>query len=175
MRTMFANAHLLALQLREKGMVEDALRSLVASITLRADAMEIILKPEDLGIASEANWFCALPLPKRRPFREARLRIDSHSSAAQASSDLLGLIADVLAAQQFVIASPELSLAQLAKREGRCRKQLTKLVRLSWLSPNVIDSIVDGKAPSRLTRKPLLDVDLPLSWSDQEKLLGFTD
>lgn len=71
-----------------------------------------------------------------------------------------------------MIASPELSINQIAKREGRCRKQLTKLVRLSWLSPNIIEVIDDGRPPSRLNRRRLLDAELPLSWPDQEELLG---
>ena len=61
-----------------------------------------------------------------------------------------------------------LSLNQIAKRDGRCRKQLTKLVGLSWLSPNVMEALSDGSAPTSLTRKRLLDADLPLAWSYQE-------
>ncbi|GGD63537.1 recombinase family protein [Erythrobacter arachoides] len=173
LQTMFANAHLLALQLREMGKAENALRSLVSSITIRADSMEIVLKPNACGIAPEANWFWTLPLPKRRPFREARLRIDSDASVSRTSKDLLVLIADAMAAQQLVIASPELSLAQLAKRERRCRTQLARLLRLSWLSPRVVDAIADGTHPKGLTRRALLICDMPIEWSDQEREFGF--
>lgn len=38
-------------------------------------------------------------------------------------------------------------------RKPTFRKQLTKLVRLSWLSPNVVEAITDGRAPASLTRK----------------------
>ena len=174
LRTMFATAHLLALQLREIGKVEAALRSLVAGILIRADCMEITLKPEALGIERDANWTWTLPLPTRRPFREARIRIDSDATEARASNDLLALMADAIGAQRLVLASPELSLAQLAKREGRCRTQLTRLLRLSWMSPQIIDAIADGTQPKGLTRRALLICDMPIDWAEQERQFGFT-
>lgn len=173
LRTIFANAHLLALRLREIGKVEVALRSLVAAITLREDRMEITLKPDALGIEPGANWLWTLPSPTRKPFREARLRIDSGTDASRASSELLSLIAEAMAAQRLVLASPELSLAQLAKREGRCRTQLTKLLRISWLSPRIVEAIADGTQPKGLTRRALLNCDMPIDWSVQERQFGF--
>lgn len=88
---------------------------------------------------------------------------------------LVALLGDALMARELVFASPELSIKQIAKRKGRCRKQLIKLVRLSWLSPNLIEAIADGKCAPRLTRKRLLDADLPMTWSDQGDLLGLAD
>ena len=173
LRTMFATAHLLAVDLREIGKVEMALRSLVAGISIRADFLEITLKPGALGIEAEANWTWTVPLLAQRPFREARIRIDSDATEARASNDLLALMADAMAAQRLVLASPELSLAQLAKREGRCRTQLTRLLRLSWMSPRIIEAIADGTQPKGLTRRALLICDMPINWAEQERQFGF--
>jgi hypothetical protein len=170
---MFATAHLLAVDLREIGKVEVPLRALVAGISIRADCMEIALKPGALNIEKEANWTWTLPLPTRRPFREARLRIDVSDNTSSASNDLLALVADAMVAQRLVLASPELSLAQLAKREGRCRTQLTRLLRLSWMSPRIIDAIADGAQPKGLTRRALLICDMPIEWAEQERQFGF--
>ena len=172
LRTMFATAHLLAVDVREIGKVESALRSLVACISIRTDSMEITLQPSALSIEADANWAWTLHLPTRRPFREARIRIDSSTSEASASNDLLTLMADAMAAQHLVLASPELSLAQLAKREGRCRTQLTRLLRLSWLSPKIVDAIADGTQPKGLTRRALLISDMPIDWAEQERQFG---
>ena len=173
LRTMFATAHLLALQLREIGKVELAIRSLVAGISIRAGSMEITLKPGALSIETEANWAWTLPLPARRPFREARLRIDANDNTSSTSNDLLALIADAMAVQRLVLALPELSPAQLAKRERRCRTQLTRLLRLSWMSPRIIDAIADGTQPKGLTRRALLIRDMPIDWAEQERKFGF--
>lgn len=86
---------------------------------------------------------------------------------------MIALLGDAQQARELILTSPELSINQIAKRDGRCRKQLTKLIRLSWLSPNIVEAIVDGRAPARLSRKRLLDADLPLSWTAQEEQLGF--
>ncbi|MFZ5745766.1 MAG: recombinase family protein [Pseudomonadota bacterium] len=173
LRTMFATAHLLAVDLREIGKVETALRSLIAGILIRTDCMEIRLRPTALSVEAESNWTWTVPLPARRPFRDARIRIDSSANEASASNDLLALVADAMAAQRLVLASPELSLAQLAKRERRCRTQLTRLLRLSWMSPRIVDAIADGIQPKGLTRRALLICDMPIDWADQERQFGF--
>lgn len=172
LRTMFANAHLLALQLREIGNCELALRSLVASISIRVDGIAIEIDPAAVGIEQGCNWIWTIPLPDRRPFREARITIDSGASEDGRSNDLLDLVADAMAAQQLVLSSPGLSLAQLARREGRCRTQLTRLLRISFLSPKIVEAIVDGTQPKGLTRRMLLSCDLPIDWAEQERLFG---
>ena len=70
-------------------------------------------------------------------------------------------------------ASPGLSINQVAKKEGRCRKQLTKLLSVSWLSPRIVESIAAGTQPKAINRTLLLETALPADWADQEALLGF--
>jgi site-specific DNA recombinase len=174
LRTLFATAHLLAMQLREIGKAEPAIRLLVAAMTIRPDCIAVILNPAALTTtASDTPWAWSIPLPTRRPFREARIRIDAEADGQRSPGDLLDLIADAMAAQRLVLGSPELSLHQIAKREGRCRTLLSRLLRLSWLSPRIIDAIADGTQPKGLTRRALLICDMPIDWADQERQLGF--
>jgi len=173
LRTMFTSGHGLAIQLREVGKVEAAIRSLVAAITIRTEGVEVLLNPDALGIPSNGTWPLCLPPPARRPFREAKLRIDADATADRSNDNLLDLIGDAMAAQRLVLASPGLSLNQLAKREGRCRTQLARLLRLSWMSPRIIEAIVEGSQPKGLTRKGLLIAEIPVDWAEQERSLGF--
>ena len=106
----------------------------------------------------------------RKPFREVKLRIDA--APTDSSQQLVKLIAEAFAVQRLVLASPELSLNQIAKANGRCRKQITKLLSISWLSPSIIDAITDGVQPSAINRTQLLATALPLAWSAQEALFG---
>ncbi|MXO70293.1 recombinase family protein [Alteraurantiacibacter buctensis] len=172
LRTLFATGRLLASQLALQSMREAALRSLVVSLEVQSERIDVVLNAEALASAASGllNW--SIPLPARRPFREVRLRIDSDANANHASGDLLGLIAEAMTAQRLVLASPAICLAQLAKREGRCRTQLTRLLRLSWLSPRIVDAIFDGSQPIGLTRRALLLCDLPIAWADQERQFG---
>ena len=58
--------------------------------------------------------------------------------------------------------------------DGRCRKQLAKLVRLSWISPRIVEAIADGTQPKSINRTRLLETELPVAWAEQEALLGFS-
>jgi hypothetical protein len=175
LRDLFAKAKLTAASLAFDNSRKTIIPQVIAAMQVRADKICVRLSATALGCDDSEYWEWSMPLPARKPFREAKLRIDTVDEERPVDTALIALVGDALVARGLVLASPELSLNQIAKREGRCRKQLAKLVRLSWLNPHIVEAIVDGRAPQRLTRKRLLDAELPLAWSDQEKLLGLAD
>ncbi len=143
----------------------------------RDGGIELILDPRALGLGGEADdWPLLLPLPARRPFREARLCIDAGADAAQpindANHELLLLLVEAQGARDLVLRAPGMSIAAIAHREGRCRTRLARLVRLSWLAPKIVEAIADGSVPRTVTRKMLLNTPLPLDWHAQEQMLG---
>lgn len=131
-----------------------------------------MLDPEAFDIRAESMWAWSITLPTRRPFREAMLRIDPANAGGKAPDDLLALIAEAMDAQRLALASPALSLNHLGKREGRCRTHLARLLRISWLSPRIIEAITAGAAPGNLNRKALLSAEIPFGWTEQERLFG---
>ena len=64
------------------------------------------------------------------------------------------------------------SLEELAKRDGISRRYIRRLVDLAFLSPGLIDAILEGRHPVALTATRLSEFDLPLDWSEQHKLLA---
>lgn len=168
---LFDAARLRKLELQHPASRDETVRSLVASISLGATRMHVSINLVVLGSDGEAA--IDLPLPERKPFREAKLRIENTAATDQIDRKLVSLIVEAMEARELVLASPELSLNQLGKREGRCRTQLGKLFRLSWLSPRVVEAIIDGRQPARLDRRHLLEANLPLCWHAQERMLGF--
>lgn len=78
-------------------------------------------------------------------------------------------IVDVLDA---MLAAPQTTIKELAATRGQCRHRLAKLLRLSWLSPDIVETIARGEHPPRLTPKRLLEAELPLAWSEQKAALG---
>jgi hypothetical protein len=84
---------------------------------------------------------------------------------------LIALLAEAQVARAAVLADPDKSLRVLAAEQGRCRHRLAKLVRLSWLSPEVTAAIIEARAPHDLTPRRLLEDEHPLEWSDQEERL----
>jgi hypothetical protein len=47
-----------------------------------------------------------------------------------------------------------------------------KLLRLSWLSPKIVEAIAQGAQPKTLTRRVLLSAQIPLAWDEQEREFG---
>jgi DNA invertase Pin-like site-specific DNA recombinase len=172
LRTMFERGRLLACKLAIEVSREAALQELITALQVRGDRIEIALNSEALAAGTARGLMWNIPIPDRKPFRETKLRIDGVGKGSAPDEKLVQLIADALEARQLVISNPELSINQLANWEHRCRKQLAKLVSVSWLSPRIIESIVAGSQPNAINRTMLLETALPIDWAEQEALLG---
>ena len=172
LRDLFDGARVLRTKLANPGETTSAVHSLIALIKVQGDGLELTLRPKAFGLEGQPCWSWRLPLPRRKPFREAKLRIDALGHAAD--HHLVRLLAEAFEVQELVAASPGLSLNQLAKQVGRCRKQMAKLLSVSWLSPRIIEAIASGAQPGCVNRTRLLEADLPIDWSEQEALLGFS-
>jgi len=153
--------------------MQDTLSGLVSAIHITNDAIRLELKPKALGNSTVGTWSCTIPRPPgERPFREAKLKMDAKPKNDRYDADLVSLIAEAMEVQRLVLQSPELSLNQLGKREGRCRTHLARLLRISWLSPRIVEAVADGTQPKTITRKVLLSSEMPLAWEEQERMLG---
>jgi hypothetical protein len=64
------------------------------------------------------------------------------------------------------------SLQELAKRDGISRRYIRRLVGLAFLSPRLIEAILKGQQPVALTATCLSELDLPLDWTEQHRLLA---
>ena len=87
------------------------------------------------------------------------------------------LIKLLLKARRFnatLVGSDDVPFAALAEREGVSPSYFTRLVRLSYLAPDITHAILDGRQPRDLTAEKLLEHSrLPLAWHDQRTVLGF--
>jgi len=63
------------------------------------------------------------------------------------------------------------SLQELAKRDGISRRYIRRLVGLAFLSPQLVEAILQGRQPVELTATRLTELDLPLGWAEQHRLL----
>jgi len=64
------------------------------------------------------------------------------------------------------------SIEELAKSENVHPKALRHELRLAFLAPDITQAILNGEQPSGLTLTKMLP-ELPLSWVEQRRLLGF--
>ena len=73
-----------------------------------------------------------------------------------------------------LVGNHDVAFAALAEREGVSSSYFTRLVRLSYLAPDITHAILDGHQPRDLTAEKLLAHSrLPLAWHDQRAALGF--
>ena len=63
------------------------------------------------------------------------------------------------------------ALQELAKRDGITRRYIRRLVDLAFLSPQLVDVILQGRQPVVLTATRLTELDLSLDWVEQHRLL----
>lgn len=161
------------------------LQELLTKVRLREERIEIELKAEGLWEKLELERGIDLP-PKLLTLSIAAVRIrKGHQlklivpepeqvevAPPQHDRKLIALIAETLEARELVFANPELSMNALAKREGRCRTRLAKLVGLSCLAPDLVRLTVEGRQPRALSARNLLTKPLPMGWDAQAKEFG---
>ena len=65
------------------------------------------------------------------------------------------------------------SMLQIAQDENVSRSYVSRIIRLAFLSPDIVKAIMKGKAPEMLTADKLIrHMPLPIDWQEQRKLLG---
>src|SRR5205807_10631381 len=58
------------------------------------------------------------------------------------------------------------SLNELAKRDGISRRYIRRLVGLAFLSPELVEAILQGRQSVELSATRLTQLDLPLDWTE---------
>ena len=66
-------------------------------------------------------------------------------------------------------------MAAIGQREGVGKRYVSRMIRLAFLAPAIVERIAEGRQPPDLTAQFLSTGrgDLPLSWQAQAKLLSF--
>jgi hypothetical protein len=58
------------------------------------------------------------------------------------------------------------------RRDDITRRYIRRLVGLAFLSPELVEAILPGRQPVELTATRLSELDLPLDWTEQHRLLA---
>jgi site-specific DNA recombinase len=115
-----------------------------------------------------------MPASLRRAGKGVRLVIGD--GAANAIDDgLAALVARAMSARNMLLSGCDDSIDAMAVRLSVRRDYLAVLVRLSYLSPEIVRAILAGRHPVELTptRLVALSRNLPHDWREQRRFLGF--
>ena len=108
--------------------------------------------------------------------KEMTMRIErSDTFPARSNPSLIKLIVRAHLFKARLLQSAGGKFAELARREKLNRSYYSRVVRLTYLAPDITRAILDGRQPPDLTAAVLLThPSLPLVWPEQRKALGFT-
>ncbi len=158
-----------------------ALDAAVDRVDLKSDGIRVSIKLSVAGAEKSraqlldqvtiARWF---PMQLKRRGVELRMIVGDHNrSAAIVDLPLLKAVARAHRWFDEISTGKARSLAAIAAREGLAVRYVGRLIRLAFLAPDIVESIVEGRQPTTLTAEALTRrIELPLSWCAQRAVLN---
>lgn len=138
-----------------------------AHVEVKDTSIDVTFTPDDITntISTPANLV--------RRGNELRLALPPDHTASgdsKVDSALVRLVVQGFAAREHLVTG------KYAKQVGAYdRKHLRRLARTSWLAPDIVSAILEGRHPAQLTARHLLRCsDVPMDWQQQRSFLGFS-
>ncbi len=130
------------------------------------------------GSLDNRNEFWAFEVPYKLRNRGRQLKILPEGITQATSSEpdptLLKLLRRAHAWRQQLETGPSETVADLAATNGVNASYFTRVLRLAYLAPDIIEAIIEGRQPPELTANKLVRVkNLPIDWPGQRQALGF--
>jgi DNA invertase Pin-like site-specific DNA recombinase len=116
----------------------------------------------------------SIPARLKRTGMEMKFIIQGATNPTPADMSLIRLLvrAQKIGKRLFESGSP--TLEDIAREGKIVPSYATRLLRLTFLAPDIVAAIVAGNQPADLTaNKLMVDTRLPLDWCDQRTALGF--
>ncbi len=160
------------------------IRSIIERVTVSPGQLKLLINREKfcnvLGIQppsmdSQASFEIHHPFTLRRRGIEARLVMTAPElNRALVDQKLVSKIAEVRHWLDLVTSGSNLSISELAKQRGADPREVTRILPLAFLAPDIVEAILDGRQPVELTSTRLRrHRPIPLNWQHQRRLLGF--
>lgn len=122
-----------------------------------------------LSIGDEAQPVVSLPVRMVRRGTELKVVLESGDPQRIPDPVLLKLVALAMSARKSLFSSKADHLTS-----HYSKRHLWQLLRISFLAPDIVTAVIEGRQPPSLTGRRLLRVtDLPLDWAGQRRVLGF--
>jgi hypothetical protein len=173
----------LAIEWRERLLSEfdrsKALVELVEKATLTDEGIRVVLKlsipcggPGGAPNRKVLQMFRFVPLKVNRRGVEMRLIINGGDEPRKPDPALLKAFARARGWFEELASGRVRSLVEIARREGLAKRYVTRLTKLAFASPSVVDAIAGGELSPGTNLQMLMDgrVALPLPWHDQKGL-----
>ena len=159
-------------------------REIVARIIVAVDRIEIRLCRAKVAAVLKAGEtrqlldldpvVLSVEATLRRAGKGRRLVIHN-PGIPDVNAGLVDLVGEAFAFRHQLLSGPDDSIEAMIARLGISRGRLSALIRLSYLAPDIVRALLEGRQPIELTPTRLLHLskDLPHDWNAQRLFLGF--
>jgi len=147
------------------------LQRLIVRIDMRRETVEIAVRPSAIAEVADPGFHPArcsrlddgdhiitlsVPARLKRAGMETRLLIEGGGGGPRREPDrsTLRLLARAQRFQVMVLASEGKTMGELAQEVGVTSSYFTRILRLSFLSPNIVKAILSGRQPAELRLRP---------------------
>ena len=186
MKTLVGQAKTLSDDLDDRQKAHRLIFEVIDKVTVYKDALELRLQRDRLAMLLGAESGSEDPIhvitsPCKLARRGQDLKfilplLEDSSRFSRQDPALIQAIAKAHLWWEWIKDGEVKSLSEIAKREGIDKAQVTRWLRLAFLSPTLVRQIRAGAHPTSLTIELLTRrVDLPTNWQEQEALVAALD
>ena len=160
---------------------DDALSSLIDRVDLDQDGMRLSIKlplsNAESGASNDSSHISIkrlVSMQLRRRGIELRLVVNGGARAScKTDQSLLRAVARARCWFDDLVSGQ--SMVQIAKRNGVGKQYVSRLIRLAFLAPEMVERIAAGSQPPELTAQALRTsrFDIPVYWAAQKRALEF--
>lgn len=161
------------LQTGDHVIIRAVMKHFIERVTVAPGRLSVKLQ-KGLIDPGDDGYEIVLPFQTKRRGVETKIIIGGREDNREPDRDLIELITK--SDKWFgKIASGEIStVREIARDEGMDEGDVSRFLPLAFLAPDIIEVILSGKQPIELTSEKLKRLrQLPVSWKEQRKLLGF--
>jgi site-specific DNA recombinase len=175
--------------------VRDFLRKVVQRVVVHPDWIEVEVGKHKLRAALTGEPHAASPQPATQQLQPdssdvIRLEIEARVKRCggemrlvlppdhldrvpwHPTSSLLKALARARRWHEWIVAGEVSGQRAIAQRLGLNERYIGRVLTCAFLAPDIVEAILEGRQPSDLTLARLTH-DIPLSWIEQRKQLGF--
>jgi site-specific DNA recombinase len=125
-------------------------------------------------VAEQRIVWLDVPMQLRRRGAELKLVLaGDHARAGSPDPNLIAAIAQGHRWFEELRSGDITSIADLVRRHGVHQADVSRILPLAFLAPDIVEAILDGRQPVELTAARLKRIRLPNAWADQRRVLGF--
>lgn len=157
---------------------DTGVRKFVQRVEVETDAiqMRIDLASLDEALATDTELQHTVPIASVRVGKQLKLAIPPGEEKNPTRKDpaLIKMVVQALTLRDRMTTVSATTFDALASELGYSREHTADLLRISYLAPDILTGILEGRQPENLSRRALMKMPrLPRDWSLQRQTLGF--